>query len=110
MDSVWSVEPSSTMMISFLGHVCLSADWIVSAIHSWALNAGMRIDTKGFMMEPPSRQKKRSLQHYPGTLNRNSIPQQFCIQVQGQLANRVPGMPFVSVLTYLLPPSVQALE
>src|SRR2546425_318018 len=36
-------------MISFLGHVCLSADLIVSAIHSSALNAGIRIDTRGFM-------------------------------------------------------------
>src|SRR3989442_1423110 len=36
-------------MISFLGHVCLTADVIVSAIHSSASKAGMRIDTKGFM-------------------------------------------------------------
>src|SRR2546429_5694406 len=36
-------------MISFLGHVCPIADLSVSAIHSWALKAGMRIDTRGFM-------------------------------------------------------------
>src|SRR5437879_11990554 len=35
-------------MTSFLGHVCPTADLIVSPIHSWALKAGMRIDTKGF--------------------------------------------------------------
>ena len=36
-------------MISFLGHVCPNADSIVSPIHSWALWAGMRIETKGGM-------------------------------------------------------------
>src|SRR2546425_12588397 len=36
-------------MISFLGHACASADLIVSAIQSWASNAGMRMDTRGFI-------------------------------------------------------------
>src|SRR5207302_7031651 len=40
-------------MISFLGHVCPIADLSVSAIHSWALKAGMRIDTRGLMTGIP---------------------------------------------------------
>jgi hypothetical protein len=34
-------------MISVRSQVCATAERIVSAIHSWALNAGMRIETKG---------------------------------------------------------------
>src|SRR6266550_8565388 len=49
MGNVRSREPSSTTMISFLGHVWSIADLIVSAIHSWALKAGIRMDTKGFI-------------------------------------------------------------
>src|SRR5712692_315109 len=35
-------------MISFRSHVCAIAERSVSAIHSCALKAGMRIDTKDF--------------------------------------------------------------
>jgi len=37
-------------MISFVCQVCPIAERNVSAIHFSALNAGMRIDTKGFKM------------------------------------------------------------
>ena len=37
-------------MISFGSHVCESAERSVSAIHFWALKAGMRIETRGFMI------------------------------------------------------------
>src|SRR3954468_6027642 len=49
-ESVWSVERSSTMMISVRRHVCASADRMVSAIHASALWAGIRIETKGFTL------------------------------------------------------------
>src|SRR5208337_1772448 len=39
------------MMISFRSHVCAIADRSVSASHFSALYAGMRIDTKGFMLD-----------------------------------------------------------
>ncbi len=48
--AVRSLDPSSTTMISLRGQVWAIADWIVSAIHSSALYAGMRIETSGFMM------------------------------------------------------------
>src|SRR5712692_6774973 len=38
-------------MISFRSHVCAIADRSVSGSHSSALYAGMRIDTKGFMLD-----------------------------------------------------------
>src|SRR5436309_1121779 len=47
--TVSSRDPSSTTMISFLGHVSFSADLIVSPIHCPALYAGIRIETKGFI-------------------------------------------------------------
>src|SRR6516165_6329501 len=50
MDGVSSVEPSLTTMISFRGQVCASAECNVSAIVSCALKAGIRIETRGFMM------------------------------------------------------------
>src|SRR5262245_21908197 len=50
--NVSSVEPSSTTMISVRGHVWASADWIVSAIQRLALNAGMRIETRGCIKDP----------------------------------------------------------
>src|SRR5437016_11680315 len=48
-ESVWSRDPSLTTMISLFGHVCPSADWMVSAIHGSALYAGIRIETRGGM-------------------------------------------------------------
>src|SRR5882724_13349440 len=36
-------------MTSLLGQLWLSADLIVSAIHSWELKAGTRIETKGLI-------------------------------------------------------------
>src|SRR5208282_2714124 len=50
--AVRSVDPSSTTMISLRGQVWAIADWSVSAIHSSALYAGMRIETSGFMARP----------------------------------------------------------
>jgi AAHS family 4-hydroxybenzoate transporter-like MFS transporter len=47
-DRVPSAEPSSTMMISFNGHVWARADLIVSAIQPSALKAGTKIDINGF--------------------------------------------------------------
>ena len=43
-----SVDSSSTTIISFRDHVCRRADSIVSASQASALNAGIRIETRGF--------------------------------------------------------------
>src|SRR5262245_31288708 len=59
MDSVATVDPSSTTTISLRGQVWASADRIVSTIHSEALNAGMRMETSG-VMPWPSRFEGRS--------------------------------------------------
>ena len=48
-----------------LGHVCCSADLTVSAIHSPALNAGIRIDTKGFIA---GLRPQHHLRYYQGLL------------------------------------------
>jgi hypothetical protein len=42
-------------MISFGCHVCAIADFSVSPIQSCALNAGIRMDTKGFIIVIPYR-------------------------------------------------------
>src|ERR1700730_2034397 len=59
MASVWSVDPSSTTMISMRLQAWLSADFILSAIQDSALNEGIRTDTSGsidllVIMENPS--------------------------------------------------------
>jgi hypothetical protein len=49
MAAVLSVDPSSTTMISVRGQACAKADSIVCPIQDWALKAGIRIDTSGFI-------------------------------------------------------------
>ena|SRR5438270_6104825 len=86
---VSSLEPSSTTMISFRGHVCATADRSVSLIHSCALNAGMRIDTRGSITDPA---------------------QQFSVCVSSHFTHNIPRMPSDGIIPNLLPPSVQVLE
>ena len=49
MVAVRSLDPSSTTMTSFLSQVCPKAERIAYSIHSWALYAGIKMETNGFI-------------------------------------------------------------
>src|SRR5215831_12813790 len=74
-------------MISFGSHVWAIADRSVSAIHSCALYAGMRIDTRGCMIHPS---------------------QQPFVYFPCYVGDHVPGMPFRRVTADVLPVLAQA--